>query len=73
MFRTVAIQVRPENVQNGTIEAMVGSENYERVSDRHVRVFGEDAYEPETIYWDGKNLKISKPKPLKDLYYEVDE
>lgn len=73
MSKTVAIQVRPDTVTDGTIEAMVGSENYEYVTDQHVRVFGKDAYEPETIYWDGENLKISKPKPLKDLYYEVDE
>lgn len=73
MIKTVAIQVNPESVQNGTIEAMVGSDNYEYVTDQHVKVFGKDAYEPETIYWDGENLNISKPKPLKDLYYEVHE
>jgi hypothetical protein len=73
MTRTVAIQVNPANVQNGSIESMVGTENYEHITDRHVKVFGKDAYEPETIYWDGENLNISKPKPLKDLYYEVDE
>lgn len=73
MTKTVAIQVRPDTVQDGTIEVMVGSENYEYVTDRHIKVFGKDAYEPETIYYDGDNLNISKPKPLKDLYYEINE
>jgi len=73
MSQTIAIQVNADNIDSGAIETFVGSDNYEYVAPGHVRVFGEDAKTPEWIFYDGTNLKISRSKTLKELYYEVKE
>lgn len=70
---TIAAQVNSTNIADGTIETIVGSDNYEYVEPGHVKVFGKDAYTPQWIYYDGENLHISKSKTLKKLYNEVIE
>jgi len=67
----IAIQVNNDNIESGAIENLVGSDQYEYIAPGHVKVFGKDAKTPEWIYYDGENLKISRSKTLKELYYEV--
>jgi len=46
----VSIQVNPTTVANESIKNMVGADNYERISDNHIKVFGRDAKEPQWVY-----------------------
>ena len=71
MSQTITIQVNSDNINSGAIEAVVGVDQYEYIAPGHIKVFGKDAKTPEWIYYDGENLKISRSKTLKELYYEV--
>ena len=59
----ISIQVNSDTIEAGQIEAFVGSENYEFIDTGHVKVFGKDAKEPQSIYYDSANniLEINTP------------
>jgi hypothetical protein len=63
----VSIQVNSKNINNGSIEELVGSDNYVKVSDQHVIVHGQDAYEPMWVWMDGDVCIVFKPQYIVEL------